>query len=144
MARTGRPKLAFDQKTFEMLCRLQCTRDEIANAMEISADTLERRVKALYKTTFAAVFEVKRLGGFVSLRRAQFRMAEDNPTMAIWLGKQLLGQRDQHFNVNLDLATLTDEQLERIAAGEDPQSVAASSSGGTRETTPDITSDTIQ
>lgn len=30
----------------------------------------------------------------MSLRRTQFKLAEKNPTMAIWLGKQYLGQRD--------------------------------------------------
>lgn len=30
----------------------------------------------------------------MSLRRSQFRIAETNATMAIWLGKQYLGQKD--------------------------------------------------
>ena len=30
----------------------------------------------------------------MSLRRTQFKLAEKNPTMAIFLGKQYLGQRD--------------------------------------------------
>lgn len=33
--------------------------------------------------------------GKISLRRTQFRMAETNVSMAIWLGKQILGQKDQ-------------------------------------------------
>ena len=28
------------------------------------------------------------------MRRSQFRLAEKNATMAIWLGKQYLGQKD--------------------------------------------------
>jgi hypothetical protein len=32
--------------------------------------------------------------------------------------------------VNIDMSTLTDEQLDRIIAGEDPIAVAASGSGG--------------
>lgn len=32
--------------------------------------------------------------GKASLRRTQFKLAETNVAMAIWLGKQLLGQRD--------------------------------------------------
>ena len=31
----------------------------------------------------------------MSLRRLQFRMAEKSPAMAIWLGKQYLGQTDK-------------------------------------------------
>ena len=36
-----------------------------------------------------------------SLRRIQFKLAEKNPTMAIWLGKQYLGQRD-NIEVNAE------------------------------------------
>ena len=31
--------------------------------------------------------------------------SQNNPTMAIWLGKQLLGQRDKHDIVTEDKAT---------------------------------------
>ena len=45
--------------------------------------------------TFSEVFAEKRQKGRASLRRSQFRLAEKNATMAIWLGKQYLGQKDQ-------------------------------------------------
>jgi len=40
----------------------------------------------------------------ISVRRKQFQIMNDdsNPTMAIWLGKQLLGQRDKHDLVTED------------------------------------------
>ena len=31
----------------------------------------------------------------MSIRRAQLKMAQNNPTMAIWLGKQFLNQLDR-------------------------------------------------
>ena len=37
---------------------------------------------------------MKKEGGKIALRRYQLQQAEKNPTMAIWLGKQYLGQRD--------------------------------------------------
>lgn len=43
---------------------------------------------------FAEVFKQKRTIGRISLRRAQNRLAMRNATMAIWLGKQWLGQTD--------------------------------------------------
>jgi hypothetical protein len=47
----------------------------------------------------------------MSLRRYQFDLAENNATMAIWLGKQWLGQKDEavidHGNNEL-LTALTD------------------------------------
>lgn len=42
------------------------------------------------------VLKKGRADGRSSLRRMQFQTAEKgNPTMQIWLGKQLLGQRDK-------------------------------------------------
>lgn len=45
--------------------------------------------------TFSAYFQQKSAPGKISLRRKQFRMAESNAAMAIWLGKQYLGQKDK-------------------------------------------------
>ena len=44
---------------------------------------------------FSEVFKEKRGLGKISLRRSQWRLAEKSATMAIWLGKQYLGQKDQ-------------------------------------------------
>ena len=47
-----------------------------------------------YGTTFSDIFKQKREIGKISLRRKQWKLAEKNATMAIFLGKQYLGQRD--------------------------------------------------
>lgn len=91
----GRPKIDIDAQQFESLCVMQCTLDEIAGFFRCSEDTIERWCKREYKMNFAEVFKQKRAGGRISLRRFQFRLAETNPTMAIWLGKQWLGQSDK-------------------------------------------------
>ena len=44
---------------------------------------------------FSEVLKDKRGLGKISLRRSQWRLAEKSATMAIWLGKQYLGQKDQ-------------------------------------------------
>jgi hypothetical protein len=44
--------------------------------------------------TFADTYKSKSQAGKSSLRRAQWKLAEKNASMAIWLGKQYLGQRD--------------------------------------------------
>lgn len=44
--------------------------------------------------TFADTYKSKSQVGKSSLRRAQWKLAEKNASMAIWLGKQYLGQRD--------------------------------------------------
>lgn len=91
----ARPRIEIDERQFESLCTMQCTLEEIAGFFRCSEDTIERWCKRTYKIGFADVFKQKRSGGKISLRRFQFKLAETNPTMAIWLGKQWLGQADK-------------------------------------------------
>lgn len=91
----SRPQKEIDKKQFENLCGLQCTLDEISSWFECSGDTIERWCKRTYKKNFAEVFRIYRGKGKISLRRNQWRLSEKNANMAIWLGKQYLGQRDQ-------------------------------------------------
>lgn len=90
----GRPRKEIDTVQFEKLCYLQCTEDEICNFFEITDKTLTSFCKREYGRTFSEVFKQKRGTGKISLRRAQFALAKKNATMAIWLGKQYLGQKD--------------------------------------------------
>ena len=91
----ARPRIEIDKAQFEKLCSLQCTKEEIAGFFNCSEDTIERWCHREYKGSFAVVFAQKRTVGKISLRRSQFRMAETVPTMAIWLGKQYLGQTER-------------------------------------------------
>lgn len=91
----ARPRIEIDKGQFEKLCSIQCTLNEIAGYFDCSTDTIERWCKREYKVGFADIYEKKRGVGKISLRRAQFRMAETNATMAIWLGKQYLGQAER-------------------------------------------------
>ena len=92
----GRPKKQVDQRVFESLCSMQCTKDEIcAVCGGIDEKTLTRWCQDTYGEGFSDIYKKKSLNGKASLRRAQFRLAETNTTMAIWLGKQYLGQRDK-------------------------------------------------
>lgn len=90
----GRPKKQIDKKQFETLCGLQCTMLEICDALDVSDKTLNAWCKRVYGEYFSEVFAKKRGIGKISLRRMQFRLAEKNASMAIWLGKQYLEQRD--------------------------------------------------
>lgn len=91
----ARPLIEIDKKQFENLCGLQCTREEICSFFDISEKTLEAWCKRTYKQSFSLVFKQKRGKGKISLRRSQFRLAEKNANMAIWLGKQYLDQKDE-------------------------------------------------
>nr|DAF86380.1 MAG TPA: DNA-packaging protein small subunit [Siphoviridae sp. ctmxA102] len=95
VARTGRPAKEIDQKQFENLCGLQCTRDEICGWFGVTPKTLDGWCKRTYRANFSTVFQQKRGVGKISLRRHQWKLAEKNANMAIWLGKQYLDQRDE-------------------------------------------------
>ena len=90
----ARPKKEIDQKQFEALCGLQCTLLEICDALDVSDKTLDGWCKRTYGEPSSEVFAKKRGKGKISLRRMQWRLAEKNASMAIWLGKQYLGQRE--------------------------------------------------
>lgn len=90
----ARPRKEIDQKLFENLCGLQCTLLEICDALDVSDKTLDGWCKRTYGEHFSEVFAKKRGKGKISLRRMQWQLAAKNASMAIWLGKQYLGQRD--------------------------------------------------
>lgn len=84
----GRPKFIVDYDTVEKLAHIQCTYGEIASFLGCSVDRLKR------DDEFITRYKKGAEGGKMSLRRIQFKLAEKNPTMALWLGKQYLGQKD--------------------------------------------------
>lgn len=101
----ARPRKEIDQKTFEALLEIQATLEEVTAVFNhildgCSEDTIERWCRRTYKDekgkgrSFADVAAEKRAVGKISLRRAQWELAKRNATMAIWLGKQYLGQTD--------------------------------------------------
>lgn len=99
----ARPKKEIDQTDFEKLCGLQCTQEEICGWFGVTDKTLNSWCKRTYDQSFSEIFKEKRGIGKISLRRAQFRLAEKNANMAIWLGKQYLGQSDRgEYTVAVD------------------------------------------
>lgn len=90
----ARPRKEIDQEQFEKLCGLQCTEAEICGWFGVTDKTLATWCKRVYNEGFSEVYEKKRELGKISLRRAQFRLAEKSAAMAIFLGKNYLGQRD--------------------------------------------------
>lgn len=91
----GRPPKEINQRQFEILCSIQCTEEEICSVLGVDEATLIKWCKATYGETFSKIFKTKKLGGKASLRRMQWKLAEKNVTMSIWLGKQYLGQSEQ-------------------------------------------------
>jgi hypothetical protein len=81
------------------MIKIHCTRDEICSILGMSDTTLNRRIAEQGipgVSNFEALYEKHAANGKASLRRMQWKAAEDgNVTALIWLGKQVLGQTDQ-------------------------------------------------
>lgn len=110
----GRPTKDINLIEFEKLCALQCTQAEICAWFNVDDKTLTKWCEKTYRKSFSEIFDIKRGHGKISLRRAQWKQAETNPTMAIWLGKQYLGQRD-HKELTVT-QTLTQEAVDEVEA----------------------------
>lgn len=88
-------KVVIDEKQITQLSALQCSVEEIAKFFGTSRNTIYVKYrKALDKG---------REEGKVSLRRHQFKLSEKSAAMAIWLGKQYLGQSEKLEYVNEDM-----------------------------------------
>lgn len=84
----ARPRKEVDADKLFQLASLGLTTAEIASVLECSPDTLERNFKE-------EMLEGKEKCK-ASVRRKQFELAmAGNPTMLVWLGKQILGQSDK-------------------------------------------------
>jgi hypothetical protein len=95
----GRPRIEIDLEQFKGLCSIQCTLVEIADWFKCSEDTIENWCKRELGMLFSEAYKKYSVGGKISIRRSQFKMAEHNATMAIWLGKQYLGQTDKQETI---------------------------------------------
>ncbi len=98
----GRPRKEIDWNDVDNLCRFHAPANEIADYISvtmfaISYDTLDRRAQEEHGMTFAEYVRQKSISfGKCRLRQLQWEAAEKgNVTMLIWLGKQMLDQRDQ-------------------------------------------------
>ena len=103
----GRPKKEIDYDTVEKLAHIFCTQEEIATFLDLSASKLQHDEK------FLQVFKKGREGAKMSLRRIQFKLAEKNAGMAIFLGKNYLDQKDNR-DLERDVGNI-DENLDKIA-----------------------------
>lgn len=98
----ARPRIAIDKELFEEACKLCCTQEETARLCKCSVDTLERWCRREYNESYAEIYKKHSEEGKMSLRRNQLRLSATNATMAIWLGKQWLGQRDDLSEADSD------------------------------------------
>lgn len=114
----GRPLKEINQKQFEALCNIQCTEDEICAVLDVDDKTLCDWCERTYGGTFSDTYKEMKLNGKSSLRRTQWLLGQKNVTMAIWLGKQYLGQSD---NVEVAGADNKPLQIKFVGSSKDDQ-----------------------
>lgn len=124
MARMGRPAKDFDLKTFRDLIGIGCGMDEICwffrddDGRPANIDTLSRWCKRQFGCTF---HEYRKQNGAmylkIQLRKNQLDLSKRSAAMAIFLGKQYLGQSD-----NPDGGESGDDPLTEIIKGWDDAS----------------------
>ena len=115
----ARPRKNIERKDFESLLAIQCTLEEVTAFFDhkldgCSADTIERWCKRTYKESFADIAAKKRNLGKISLRRAQFELAKKNGAVAIFLGKNYLGQKDNIIETDEQTLQAVGEALVKI------------------------------
>lgn len=104
---------AINQDQFEKLAKMLCTGEEISAFFGVSYDTLNEWCKQNYEETFVKVIKRFNDVGRASLRRIQFKIAEKgNSSMAIFLGKQYLGQTDKAEQTTLERVTIVSDMPE--------------------------------
>lgn len=98
---TGRPLKEFDEKAFNDLVGLGCSQEEICwyfrdeTGKPANIDTLTRWCKRTFGCTFQEYFRQNGCQYLkIRIRRAQLKMIDKSAAMAIFMGKNYLGQRD--------------------------------------------------
>ncbi|HUU87124.1 MAG TPA: hypothetical protein VMX17_05150 [Candidatus Glassbacteria bacterium] len=84
------------------------TAEEIAGSYRISSATLYNKLLEYTGFNFSELKTKASGKAKIKLRESQFKLAETNSTMSIWLGKNLLGQTDNSVKTVEDLHTLVD------------------------------------
>ena len=89
----GRQGIPVPPDEVELMASIGCTDREIAEYFGVNDDTLRYNLKDFLINGRQNLKN--------SLRRAQLRVALDgNPTLLIWLGKQILGQQENPSNTD--------------------------------------------
>lgn len=111
----------FDKKEFMNLVGMGCTQEEICwwfrddTGKPANVDTLSRWCKRTFGENYQDYY--KKNGGMalkISLRKSQLKLAEKNAAMAIFLGKNYLGQKDYFESDNKDAIAKLDQILDGV------------------------------
>lgn len=133
--KVGRPPAVIDLATVERCAEIGCTVEEIAAVLGIAESTLHSHMAN--DPSVKATIDRGRGNGKHSLRRMQWQGVQaGNPTMLIWLGKQMLGQRDHKELTGpnggpIDIRNLSTDQLIALLATQAVEEDDGHDPGGT-------------
>lgn len=110
----------FDQAQFEKLCGLCATEKEIAGWFGCSIPTVWAWCLRTYGKNFKEIYEENSAGGKISLRRKQLELALNGSIpLLIWLGKQLLGQKEVvHTEAKVEIQDVDEAKLKEMPKDE--------------------------
>jgi hypothetical protein len=101
-----------DIAQIEKLGMFQVTYEELAAWFKVNKRTV---VRWMEKPAILEAFERGKANGRISLRQAQFKAAlAGDKVMLIWMGKQLLGQKDVVVTEHTGEMTVHDGAKERL------------------------------
>lgn len=118
--------IKIDWDAVKKLCKIMCTKKEIAGFLGVACNTLDYHVlldgEAANWNEFNAEHSA---GGKISIRHMQYQVAmRGNVPMLIWLGKQALNQNDksqiamidekEQIEYDYDLASIPDKDLAKL------------------------------
>lgn len=106
-------------KVLRTLARIQASTREFASALEVSEHTFLKFKEEFPEVADACIWASD--AGRVSLRRKQFALASKNAAMAIFLGKNYLGQAD-HTDMRIS-GSLTLEHLVLGSIAKEPEAI---------------------
>lgn len=113
----ARPVKQIDPQQFEALCAMMASKKEICSVLLVTDKTLDAWCKRTYGVSYAEAYEQKSSNGKIRLRRNQLKLSEKSAAMAIWLGKQWLGQTDREIvqvqEIEKDPLSIAFEALEK-------------------------------
>jgi len=95
----GRPEKKIDWELVDRMLQANCSAKEIASHFNLHYQTFYERIAEKYNTNFTNYAASQRESGLAKLKLSQFEKATDNSSkgnvqMLIWLGKNLLGQKE--------------------------------------------------
>jgi hypothetical protein len=138
----GRPEKIVDWKLVDRLIEAGCNIDEVAGNFDMLGRTLGDKIVKKFGINYTQYSQTIRKKGTSKLRLSQYDKALDNATpgnaqMLIWLGKNLLGQKDSSVQEN----TVSESTMMQFSLLMKQISELQSQSGSKSESKPDLNID---